>query len=260
MSRAALQMARSEADTLRGELAEALSEQERLEADLKASQEEVSRAVFFQALENIRFLRLLDLMRPSLPNRAICAEVVNARAKRARSGCCQVAAREEEVEGCQNRLEQLSAEVRNVKALLSSSLQPRIPSHPLPRLISLDCAAASSRSAALGRLRAQQQASPSRSHHATAHGCRLCLEHVLTLHDPGMCCAAVLWMLHMQELRARVGICAGKPGRRPEAASHSRWRRRSGKQSRESERARRQRQTDQHGSGGGAAAGADQHI
>ncbi|BDA48908.1 hypothetical protein COCOBI_13-0170 [Coccomyxa sp. Obi] len=68
----------------------------------------------------------------------------------------EVAAREEELHSCQERLEQRSAEVRGVKSLLSSALQPRIPCKPLPRLISLDTAAAakpSSRAAAMERLR-----------------------------------------------------------------------------------------------------------
>lgn len=71
----------------------------------------------------------------------------------------QAAAREEELQSCQERLEARSAEVRGVKSLLSSALQPRIPCNPLPRLISLDTAAAakpSSRAAAMQRLRIPQ--------------------------------------------------------------------------------------------------------
>jgi hypothetical protein len=71
----------------------------------------------------------------------------------------QVVAREDELKTCQTRLERSQTEVRGVRALLSSSLQPRIPCQPLPRLISLDCAAAAASSlhaAGDGRLPARQ--------------------------------------------------------------------------------------------------------
>jgi hypothetical protein len=53
----------------------------------------------------------------------------------------QVAAREEELDACQQRLAASKAEVREVKELLQASLQPRIAMDPMPRLISLASAA-----------------------------------------------------------------------------------------------------------------------
>lgn len=52
-----------------------------------------------------------------------------------------MAAREEELEACQQRLNAREMEVRDVRELLQSSLQPRIAMEPVPRLISLASAA-----------------------------------------------------------------------------------------------------------------------
>ena len=53
----------------------------------------------------------------------------------------QVAAREEELCACQQRLAAKGEEVRDVRELLQGSLQPRIAMEPVPRLISLTSAA-----------------------------------------------------------------------------------------------------------------------
>lgn len=54
----------------------------------------------------------------------------------------QVAACEQELDTCQKRLAARESEVREVKGLLQSSLQPRLAGDPVPKLISLTCAAA----------------------------------------------------------------------------------------------------------------------
>lgn len=53
----------------------------------------------------------------------------------------QVAAREDELRACQQRLAARQAEVKDTRELLQSSLQPRIAMDPVPRLISLTAAA-----------------------------------------------------------------------------------------------------------------------
>ena len=54
----------------------------------------------------------------------------------------QVAAHEQELDACQKRLAAREGEVREVKELLQASLQPRMAAEPVPRLISLESAAA----------------------------------------------------------------------------------------------------------------------
>ena len=54
----------------------------------------------------------------------------------------QVAAHEQELDACQKRLAARESEVREVKELLQASLQPRMAAEPVPRLISLESAAA----------------------------------------------------------------------------------------------------------------------
>ena len=54
----------------------------------------------------------------------------------------QVAAHEQELDACQKRLAAREGEVRDVKELLQASLQPRMVTEPVPKLISLESAAA----------------------------------------------------------------------------------------------------------------------
>ena len=54
----------------------------------------------------------------------------------------QVAAHEQELDACQKRLAAREGEVRDVKELLQASLQPRMVTEPVPKLISLETAAA----------------------------------------------------------------------------------------------------------------------
>jgi hypothetical protein len=83
----------------------------------------------------------------------------------------QVIAREEELRACKAKLGAASAEVRGVKQLLTSSLQPRLPTQPLPKLISLDriAASASSRGDTLGFAALQRSRTPAHRRSASEH-------------------------------------------------------------------------------------------
>ena len=78
----------------------------------------------------------------------------------------QVVAREEELFACQQRLAAREVEVKDVRELLQSSLQPRIAMDPVPRLISLTAAALETGSVPNAQTLRQPVTKPSASHAA----------------------------------------------------------------------------------------------
>ena len=73
----------------------------------------------------------------------MCLQVlIEALGKAQRHLSLQVAAHEQELDACQKRLAAREGEVREVKELLQASLQPRMAAEPVPKLISLESAAA----------------------------------------------------------------------------------------------------------------------
>ena len=169
------QIAQSEADGLRDEVAEALSTRTNLETRLQETEAEVIYSSHTYTARQYHTMQqdsherccvaiygttcncailmnrsmpyyiTANWLRPSMPDHATVYS---------RTGCIvlQVFTREEELQACEAKLARASAEVRNVKQLLSASLQPCLPTKMLPKLISLDriAAAASSRGDTLG--------------------------------------------------------------------------------------------------------------
>ena len=78
----------------------------------------------------------------------------------------QVVAREEELCACQQRLAAREVEVKDVRELLQSSLQPRIAMDPVPRLISLTAAALETGSVPNAQSLRQPVTKPSAAHAA----------------------------------------------------------------------------------------------